>query len=64
MHGNQFHSSNASTNLNFRIPPDLRARVEVAADRHAKSKADVVREALELYLPILESAEAVPREAP
>lgn len=57
MRGNQFRSSNASKNLNLRLPPELRTRVEAAAAKAdpPKTKADVVREALELYLPILEA---------
>lgn len=57
MRGNQFRSSNASQNLNLRLPPELRARVEAVAAKAdpPKTKADVVREALELYLPILEA---------
>jgi len=39
-----------SPQVTFRLPPDLRAKVEARAKREGKRVSDVAREALEQYL--------------
>ena len=55
MIGNQFTTAKSlEQNLNVRLTAELRMRVIDAAMKHKLTKADVVRDALEHYLPILE----------
>jgi predicted DNA-binding protein len=54
MHRNQHTSTGAAANLNVRISPSLRARLERVIEGTNISKADVVREALEHHLPTIE----------
>jgi hypothetical protein len=59
MRGNQFKSTGAKRNLNVRIAPALRERIDAAVSKYKdfdKTAADIVRDALELYLPILEAS--------
>jgi len=60
MQGNQYTTTQPMTgrNLNIRLSEELRALVDKAAERQGSTAADVVREALEHYLPILESLPA------
>jgi hypothetical protein len=60
MRGNQYTTTQPMTgrNLNIRLSEEQRARVNKAAKRQGATAADVVREALEHYLPILESLPA------
>ena len=52
MHANQKTNTHKSNNLNIRLSPGLRELVEVESSRRGKDMADIVREALEHYLPI------------
>ena len=52
MHANQKTNTHKSNNFNFRLEPELRELVEVESARRGKAKADIMREALEHYLPI------------
>ena len=57
MKNNQFtlHDNEpAGKNLNIRLPATLRERVDTQTKRHHITKADVIRVALEHYLPLLE----------
>jgi len=54
MHRNQHTSSNASQTFSLRIPPDLRDRLNNTADAQKVDRADIVRDALRVYLPTLE----------
>jgi predicted DNA-binding protein len=41
-------------NFNVRIPTELRTRLKTASTAHQVTQADIIRVALENYLPILE----------
>lgn len=54
MHANQHTSTGAKRNLNVRLAPETLKRLERAAKVRRKDKSDIVREAIELYLPLVE----------
>jgi len=54
MHANQHTSTNAKRNLNVRISIETLRRLNRAARARRKDKSDLVREALDLYLPLVE----------
>lgn len=69
MRKNQYTSTDAKRNLNVRLTDELRTRIKHAARELTRlrkistTQADIVREALERYLPELE-AQFIERQGP
>jgi predicted DNA-binding protein len=55
--GNQNTYNHMQRNINIRLSDELRARLEKVAKAVELTKADVMRQALENYLPILEAVQ-------
>jgi predicted DNA-binding protein len=53
--GNQYTGKTVDKHLTLRLPAGIRTRLDAEADRRKISKADIVRAALESYLPLLET---------
>jgi hypothetical protein len=66
MHANQHTSRGAKVNLNTRITPEMRDGLDVEATRRQIDRSDLIREAIEHYLPIsrLLPAGKPPEETP
>ena len=56
MKNNQFtiQGETVNKNLNMRVPGPLRERMDALTKKHRVTRADIMRAALERYLPLLE----------
>ncbi len=53
--GNQNTFDHMTEKIGIRLPPELRARLDDIRPRVERTRSDIIRQALEYYLPILEA---------
>ena len=53
--GNQNTYDHMGKNFNVRLSDELRGRLDAVGERARMTRADIIRDALENYLPILEA---------
>ena len=55
MFGNQYTGKTVDKTLTLRLPASIRERLDAEAKKRGISRADIIRPALEAYLPLLEA---------